>query len=104
MGSGFRRNDYGGIVDDEIIDSPSPNFDERDRAISMVVLHYTGMVDAATAIARLRDPNEPRVSCHYLIAEDGQILRMVAEEKRAWHAGNSYWRGVHRVNGCSIGI
>ncbi len=91
-------------MDDEIIDSPSPNFDERDKAISMVVLHYTGMVDAATAIARLRDPSEPRVSCHYLIAEDGQVLRMVAEEKRAWHAGRSYWRGRHALNGCSIGI
>ena len=71
---------------DAIVDSPSPNFDARDAAISMVVLHYTGMRDADSAIARLRDP-EARVSCHYLIAEDGQILRMVAEENRAWHAG-----------------
>jgi N-acetylmuramoyl-L-alanine amidase len=88
---------------DGIIDSPSPNFDARDSGISMVVLHYTGMRDAESAIARLRDP-EARVSCHYLIAEDGQILRMVAEEDRAWHAGLSYWRGVHGVNACSIGI
>ncbi len=88
---------------DPIIDCLSPNFDERDQAISMVVLHYTGMEDAASAVARLRDP-EARVSCHYLIAEDGQILRMVAEDKRAWHAGQSYWRGVHGVNGASIGI
>jgi N-acetylmuramoyl-L-alanine amidase len=86
-----------------IIDSPSPNYDDRDQAISMVVLHYTGMADAESAIARLRDP-EARVSCHYLIAEDGQILRMVAEEHRAWHAGLSYWRGVSGVNACSIGI
>jgi N-acetylmuramoyl-L-alanine amidase len=90
-------------VEDEIIDAPSPNFDERDQAISMVVLHYTGMEDAASAIARLRDP-EARVSAHYLIAEDGQVLRMVAEENRAWHAGRSYWRGVTGVNGCSVGI
>jgi N-acetylmuramoyl-L-alanine amidase len=88
---------------DSIIDSPSPNFDARDSGISMVVLHYTGMRDAESAIARLRDP-EARVSCHYLIAEDGQILRMVAEEDRAWHAGLSYWRGVHGVNACSVGI
>jgi N-acetylmuramoyl-L-alanine amidase len=88
---------------DGIIDSPSPNFDARDSGISMVVLHYTGMRDAESAIARLRDP-EARVSCHYLIDEDGRILRMVAEENRAWHAGLSYWRGVHGVNGCSIGI
>jgi N-acetylmuramoyl-L-alanine amidase len=88
---------------DGIVESPSPNFDARDSDISMVVLHYTGMRDAESAIARLRDP-EARVSCHYLIAEDGRILRMVAEEDRAWHAGLSYWRGVHGVNACSIGI
>ncbi len=86
-----------------IIDSPSPNFDARDSGISMVVLHYTGMRDAQSAIQRLRDP-EARVSAHYLIAEDGQILRLVDEENRAWHAGQSYWRGVHGVNGCSVGI
>jgi N-acetylmuramoyl-L-alanine amidase len=88
---------------DDIIDSPSPNFDARGQAISMVVLHYTGMQDAESAIARLRDP-VAQVSCHYLIAEDGQILRMVAEEYRAWHAGLSYWRGVSAVNHCSVGI
>ncbi|HYI63908.1 MAG TPA: N-acetylmuramoyl-L-alanine amidase [Allosphingosinicella sp.] len=69
----------------------------------MVVLHYTGMEDGASAIAWLRN-TESRVSCHYLIAEDGQILRMVAEENRAWHAGRSFWRGVRDVNACSIGI
>jgi len=88
---------------DGIVDSPSPNFDARQSRISMVVLHYTGMRDAESAIARLCDP-EAQVSCHYLIDEDGRILRMVAEENRAWHAGLSYWRGVHAVNGCSIGI
>ena len=88
---------------DEIIDCPSPNFDDRDQAVSIVVLHYTGMENAASAIARLRDP-EARVSCHYLIAEDGQVLRMVPEEKRAWHAGQSYWRGLQNLNASSIGI
>jgi N-acetylmuramoyl-L-alanine amidase len=86
-----------------IIDAPSPNFDARDQPISIVVLHYTGMRDAESAIARLRDP-ESRVSCHYLVAEDGQILRMVAEENRAWHAGLSYWRGITGINAVSIGI
>ena len=86
-----------------VIDSPSPNFDERNAAISMVVLHYTGMRDAESAIARLCDP-EAGVSAHYLIDEDGRIVRMVPEEKRAWHAGLSYWRGVQGVNACSIGI
>ena len=88
---------------DGIIDCPSPNFDERDRPVSLIVLHYTGMTDAASAIQRLRDP-EAKVSCHYLVAEDGQVLRMVAEDKRAWHAGRSYWRGMTALNGCSIGI
>ncbi len=88
---------------DHIIDCPSPNFDERDQPISIIVLHYTGMKDAASAIERLRDP-ESRVSCHYLVCEDGQVLRMVAEEKRAWHAGQSWWRGIRDVNSASIGI
>ena len=87
----------------QIIDSPSPNFDERDKPISILVLHYTGMKDAASAIAWLRN-HQSKVSCHYLIAEDGQILRMVPEEKRAWHAGRSYWRGNQNINGMSIGI
>ena len=87
----------------DIIDCPSPNFDDRDQPVSICVLHYTGMADAASAIARLRDP-EARVSCHYLVAEDGRILRMVLEEKRAWHAGASYWRGITDVNSASIGI
>lgn len=90
-------------MDDDLIDCPSPNFDERDQSVSIVVLHYTGMTDGAAAIARLCDP-ESRVSCHYLIDEDGRVMRMVPEDKRAWHAGRSYWRGMHAVNGASIGI
>ena len=90
-------------MEDEIIDVPSPNFDDRDQPVSMVVLHYTGMPDGPSAIARLRDPKSG-VSSHYVVAEDGQILRLVAEDKRAWHAGRSYWRGLHAVNAHSIGI
>ena len=86
-----------------IIETPSPNFDERTLGISMIVLHYTGMQDAQSAIDRLRDP-EAKVSAHYLVAEDGTILRMVAEDKRAWHAGKSRWRGIADVNSASIGI
>ncbi len=87
----------------EMIDTPSPNFDERSLAVSMIVLHYTGMADAASAIARLTS-REAKVSAHYLIAEDGQIVRLVSEEKRAWHAGTGYWRGVTDVNSASVGI
>ena len=86
-----------------MIDTPSPNFDERSLPVSMIVLHYTGMPDAASAIQRLTSP-EAKVSCHYLIAEDGQVIRMVTEEKRAWHAGASSWRGVTDVNSASVGI
>jgi N-acetylmuramoyl-L-alanine amidase len=86
-----------------MIETPSPNFDERTSPVSILVLHYTGMPDAAGAIARLSDP-EAKVSCHYLIAEDGQILRLVAEDKRAWHAGKSHWRGLDNLNSASIGI
>lgn len=87
----------------DAINCPSPNFDERSAPISMVVLHYTGMPDADSAIARLCDP-DAKVSCHYLVDEDGRILRMVPEEKRAWHAGRSLWRGIPSVNNASIGI
>jgi len=85
------------------IEAPSPNFDERSAPITMIVLHYTGMKDAESAIARLRDP-AARVSSHYLVAEDGTALRLVADDKRAWHAGKSHWRDVRDVNDASIGI
>lgn len=88
---------------DEIIDCPSPNHDERTLPITMLVLHYTGMADAASAIARLTDP-EAKVSSHYLVAEDGQIMRLVPEDRRAWHAGKASWRGITDVNSASIGI
>jgi N-acetylmuramoyl-L-alanine amidase len=87
----------------EIIDTPSPNFDERMADISVLVLHYTGMQDGASAIAWLANP-AAKVSAHYVVAEDGQIVRMVEEEKRAWHAGKSYWRGNTDLNSASIGI
>ncbi|WP_171128104.1 N-acetylmuramoyl-L-alanine amidase [Sphingomonas sp. ID1715] len=69
----------------------------------MIVLHYTGMQDAASAIAQLANP-EAKVSAHYVVTEDGQVVRMVAEDKRAWHAGRSHWRGITDVNSASIGI
>lgn len=86
-----------------IIDAPSPNFDARALPVSMIVLHYTGMVDGASAIARLRDP-EAKVSAHYVVAEDGTVLRLVDEAHRAWHAGKSHWRDIDDVNSASVGI
>ncbi len=84
---------------------PSPNFDDRppDTPVDMVVLHYTGMESAAAALERLCDP-EARVSAHYVIDEDGTVISLVAEDKRAWHAGEAYWRGETDINGRSVGI
>ncbi|WP_343519339.1 N-acetylmuramoyl-L-alanine amidase [Sphingomonas sp.] len=87
----------------EWIDAPSPNFDARALPVSILVLHYTGMKTAEEAIARLRDP-AAKVSSHWLVAEDGQIVRLVDESKRAWHAGKSRWRGVTDINSASVGI
>ncbi|MEH3037247.1 MAG: N-acetylmuramoyl-L-alanine amidase [Sphingomonas adhaesiva] len=85
------------------VEAPSPNFNERQLPVTMIVLHYTGMPTAAEAIARLRDPSS-EVSAHYVVDEDGTILRLVDDEKRAWHAGKSHWRDVEDVNSASIGI
>jgi N-acetylmuramoyl-L-alanine amidase len=86
-----------------LIDAPSPNFDPRTAPPTMIVLHYTGMKSGQAALDRLRDP-EAKVSSHYLVEEDGLVFRLVAEERRAWHAGVSFWRGRRNVNGDSIGI
>ncbi|WP_353216328.1 N-acetylmuramoyl-L-alanine amidase [Sandarakinorhabdus sp.] len=86
-----------------IIGRPSPNFDTRSLPIAMLVLHYTGMPSGAAAIDWLADPAS-KVSAHYVVAEDGTVLQMVAEEARAWHAGRSWWRGITDVNSASIGI
>lgn len=81
----------------------SPNRDERRLPISMIVLHYTEMPEPGSALAKMCDPHS-KVSAHYLIGEDGEVIRLVPESERAWHAGVSYWRGVHDVNSASIGI
>lgn len=91
--------------DDELVHEErlSPNFDERSLPVSMVVLHYTEMKPVGTALERLTDP-EAKVSAHYLITEEGGVIRLVPEDKRAWHAGSSFWRGIPDVNSASIGI
>ncbi len=86
-----------------MIERPSPNFNDRLLPVSMVVLHYTGMPSAAAALDRLADP-AAEVSAHYVVAEDGVVVRMVDEARRAWHAGKSFWRGVTDVNSASVGI
>ncbi|MGH7118510.1 MAG: N-acetylmuramoyl-L-alanine amidase [Acetobacteraceae bacterium] len=83
----------------------SPNHDARPPGaeIDTLVLHYTGMPTAEAALARLSDP-EARVSAHYLVDDDGAIWQLVAEGRRAWHAGASFWRGQTDINARSIGI
>lgn len=84
-------------------DVPSPNFDARRGPPDMLVLHYTGMQTAEAAIARLCAP-EAKVSAHYVVDEDGSILKLVPEERRAWHAGRGVWLGETDCNAASIGI
>jgi len=71
--------------------------------VDILILHYTGTQTAQAAIDRQRDP-AARVSCHYVVDEDGSVLNMVPEERRAWHAGTSYWRGHTGLNDRSISI
>jgi N-acetylmuramoyl-L-alanine amidase len=83
----------------------SPNWDERPAGAGpeLLVLHYTGMPTAEGALDRLCDP-AARVSAHYLIDEDGTVWALVPEERRAWHAGRSWWRGRAGLNDVSVGI
>ncbi len=84
---------------------PSPNYNERPEgvAVDTLVLHYTGMKTAQGALERMCDP-KAGVSAHYIVDEDGEITCLVEEEKRAWHAGESHWRGRDGVNDFSIGV
>lgn len=86
-----------------IIDLPSPNHDERALPIDMLLLHHTGMPTGEEALERLCDA-DAKVSAHYVIEEDGRIFQLVDEERRAWHAGVSCWRGERDINSRSIGI
>ncbi|MDD5585916.1 MAG: N-acetylmuramoyl-L-alanine amidase [Alphaproteobacteria bacterium] len=82
----------------------SPNYDDREPGASLqsIVLHYTGM-DAEDWLRKVCDP-ETKLSAHYMIGEDGGIVQLVDEAKRAWHAGVSFWRGETDMNSASIGI
>lgn len=87
------------------VSHPSPNHGPRRKGAraDMVVLHYTGMTDCASALDRLCDP-AAEVSAHYVVDLDGQVFALVPEEARAWHAGVAGWGGVTDVNSHSIGI
>lgn len=85
---------------------PSPNHKERvgDGRPDMIVLHYTGMASAVDALERLCSLDAPQVSSHYLVDEDGRILQLVPEGRRAQHAGISSWEGETDINSRSVGI
>ena len=85
------------------IQAPSPNFDARTAPPDMIVLHYTGMPTGESALAKMCDP-EAKVSAHYMVEEDGRIFSLVPEERRAWHAGKSFWKGETNINAVSVGI
>ena len=87
----------------KIIQRPSPNFNERKAPLDMLVLHYTGMETGDAAVERMCD-EEASVSAHYMIRENGEVVQLVAEDKRAWHAGVSQWQGDEDLNSRSIGI
>lgn len=81
----------------------SPNHDARACGVDILLLHATGMADTAAAQARLRDP-AAEVSCHYLVCEDGGTVQLVAEARRAWHAGVASWQGAADINSRAVGI
>ncbi|GAA6179933.1 N-acetylmuramoyl-L-alanine amidase [Shimia sp. NS0008-38b] len=89
----------------EITQRPSPNFGDRRDGLrpTLILIHYTAMDSAQAAIDWLCNP-KAEVSAHYVICELGHITQLVAEEKRAWHAGVGQWKGYNDVNSRSLGI
>ncbi|MGD9541353.1 thiamine phosphate synthase [Methylocystis sp.] len=98
VGDGFFAPDFAGASI-----CPSPNHGPRLRPISSLVLHYTGMQTGESALALLCSPHS-KVSAHYVVEEDGRVLQLVPESRRAWHAGISFWAGETDMNSASIGI
>ena len=83
----------------------SPNHGPRraGAAIDILLVHYTGMPTARSALERLCDP-AAQVSAHYVIDEDGTVHALVPEDRRAWHAGAGYWKGERDINSRSVGV
>lgn len=84
---------------------PSPNIEPRMRGLrpTILVLHYTGLPCVERSLDVLSRP-DCKVSCHYVVDDDGRIIQMVPESMRAWHAGISSWHAETDINSCSIGI
>ena len=82
----------------------SPNFNDRiSNNIEIIVIHYTALNSISNSLKYLCSKKN-KVSSHYLISQSGKIYSLVSEKKRAWHAGESYWRGSTDINSISIGI
>ncbi len=84
----------------------SPNFDSKKRnfkKIKCIIFHYTGMKKESEAINRLTD-TQFKVSSHYLIKNNGEIMVLVPDLYIAWHAGVSSWKDFVSLNRNSIGI
>ena len=84
----------------------STNFSKKMRSskdIRFLIIHYTGMQSARVSMDRLKNPNS-KVSCHYFINRNGNIYKMVDDNKIAWHAGKSKWKNIRNLNKSSIGI
>ena len=84
----------------------SPNFDKKKRdpiEIKFIIFHYTGMKKENDAINKLMNPKS-KVSSHYLIKQNGEILTLVPDLYIAWHAGISFWKNYRSINKSSIGI
>ena len=79
----------------------SPNFDERRP--NLVIIHHTSSDNVDHALHTLTSPQR-KVSSHYLISRNGEILQLVDERARAWHAGKSWWGGFTDINSVSLGI
>jgi N-acetylmuramoyl-L-alanine amidase len=89
-----------------LIDRPSPNHAPRaaDAAIDLLVLHYTELPLGESLKILCGGGRDRPVSAHYVLAEDGTLYRLVPEDRVAWHAGQSHWRGRNALNGTSIGV
>jgi N-acetylmuramoyl-L-alanine amidase len=90
----------------KVVDLPSPNHAPRpaDAAIDVLVLHYTELPLKESLNILCDGAREHRVSAHYVLAEDGTLYRLVPEDRVAWHAGRSHWRGHEALNATSIGV
>ena len=84
----------------------SPNFDTKKRSASRVkylIFHYTGMRSENAAIKKLTNASS-KVSCHYFIKSNGEVIKIVPDLYNAWHAGISSWKKDKSLNSNSIGI